>query len=64
MREAEEESQRRRDGEEEQKRAKAAKAAELKAKIATEIERIRDSGVPEYSTSCDTVFCKTFTFLR
>ena len=41
LREAEEEGQRRREREEEQRRAKAAKAAELKAKITSEIERIR-----------------------
>ena len=52
LREAEEENKRRREREEEQKRVKAAKAAELKAKIASEIERIRDSNVPEYM-SCD-----------
>ena len=48
MREAEEEGQRRREKEEEQRRAKAAKAAELKAKIASEIERIRCGNSPEY----------------
>ena len=48
LREAEEENKRRREREEEQKRVKAAKAAELKAKIASEIERIRDRNVPEH----------------
>ena len=52
LREAEEENQRRREREEEQKRVKAAKAAELKAKIASEIDRIRDRNVPEHM-SCD-----------
>ena len=52
LREAEEENKRRREREEEQKRVKAAKAAELKAKIASEIERIRDRNVPEHM-SCD-----------
>ena len=52
LREAEEENKRRREREDEQKRVKAAKAAELKAKIASEIDRIRDRNVPEHM-SCD-----------
>ena len=57
MREAEEEGQRRREREEEQRRAKAAKAAELKAKIASEIERIR---YPDLS--CDDLHIYQFCF--